>query len=233
MLVIDADAQANSSSILLQNMQLRETHSLVDALTDTNGTKQLSQIACATSIPNLQIIPNTARCMLWEREVAKKAEAIFGIDMAIKRDSGLRKYDFIIFDTPPNLGTMMNNALMASDFIIIPIPPSDQFALDGMASFLKLIGSIRKYNKRLKLLGIMICKYDENWGQSANNLQKIETYFAKLGIHVFRSRIHNSPEIDIANMHRQTLFESQQLNTSAKEHALLSMEILETIDNVT
>lgn len=231
-LVIDADPQGNSSTILLEDQKLRETNSLTDALSAQPGSSPLSSLACKTFHPSLGIIPNSSRCMLWERKVANSTEAVLGIRRLLEEDQKLSEYEFILIDTPPTLGVMMNNALMASDYVVIPLPPSDQFALDGLASFLNLVQSIRSRNNKLKLLGIIITKYDPTWGDSKENLKKIKAYFTKIGINVFSNIIHNSPEIDLSHKARSTLFETQDMPICAQEYSQLTQELYTIVRNV-
>lgn len=231
-LIIDTDPQANCSSILLQDFADREHRSLINALEAPNGELLLSTVACDTFHPFLQIVPNTPRCMLWERKVAQASDAVMGIKRLVLQDDQIRQYDFIIFDTPPNLGVMMNNALLASDYVIIPVPPSDQFALDGLAAFLNLIGAIRTHNRKLKLLAVLITKYDPSWGKSALHLDQIKKYFFKKGISIFKTIIHNCVEIDLAHVERKPVFEVAPTSSGAKEYEALGMELLDIFEKL-
>ena len=226
-LIVDTDPQANSSSILLRDFNQWDNSSLIDALEAPPGEGKLSEIAMPTFHPDMKVVPNTTRCMLWERKVAQESDAVLGIHRLISQDPGLYEYDFVIFDTPPNLGVMMNNALMASDYVIIPIPPSDQFALDGLAAYLDLIQSIRQHNNKLKLLAVLITKYDPEWGDSAENLQQIKRYFASKGINILQTHIHTCPEIDTSHVQRKTIFEANLESSGATEHSVLGRELLE------
>ena len=226
-LIIDTDPQSNCSSILLENYEDRNDRSLIDALEAPDGECLLSDIVCRTYHPRIKIIPNTTRCMLWERKIAQESDAVMGLSRLINQDPELNNYDFVFFDTPPNLGVMMNNALMASDYVIIPIPPSDQFSLDGLAAYLDLIGGIRKHNNRLKLLAVLITKYDPAWGNSARNLNQIKIYFSQKGISIFHTHIHNSPEIDMAHVERKPIFVVSPNCLAANEYSTLGKELLE------
>lgn len=226
-LIVDTDPQANCSSILLEDYDDQNTRSLIDALEAPEGKGLLSEVACNTHHPRIKIVPNTTRCMLWERKIAKEAEAVIGIRRLITQDPELNKYDFVFFDTPPNLGVMMNNALMASDYVIIPIPPTDQFSLDGLAAYLELIGSIREHNPNLKLLAVLVTKYDPDWGKSRENLNQIKKYFSQKGISIFNTIIHTCPEIDMAHVERKTIFESAPRSAGANEYSALGKELLE------
>ena len=231
-LVIDTDPQANCSSILMKDFKERNSHSLINALEAPNGEVLLSSMACDTSHPLIKIVPNTSSCMLWERQIAQQSDAVIGIKRLIVQDKELASYDFIFFDTPPNLGVMMNNALMASDYVIIPIPPSDQFALDGLAAYIDLIQSIRKHNKRLKLLAVLITKYDPSWGNSAWNLNQIKKYFVSKGISIFKTHIHSCAEIDMSHVERKSIFKFAPKSCGAVEYESLGEELLQTLRNI-
>ncbi|MEA3469567.1 MAG: ParA family protein [Thermodesulfobacteriota bacterium] len=226
-LIIDTDPQANCSSILLEDFNDQSTRSLIDALEAPEGEGLLSEFACNTYHPRIKIIPNTTRCMLWERKIAQNTDAVIGIRRLINQDPNLNNYDFVIFDTPPNLGVMMNNALMASDYVIIPIPPNDRFSLDGLAAYLELIASIREHNPNLKLLAVLITKYDPDWGKSRQNLNQIKKYFSQKGISIFNTIIHACPEIDMAHVERKTIFESAPKSSGAIEYSALGKELFE------
>ncbi len=224
-LVIDADPQGNSSTILLQEKELRDDHSLVSALDAVSERLPLSSRACRTSHPTLKIIPNSSKCMLWERKVANTTLAMIGLREMIERDQGLTEYDYILIDTPPTLGVMMNNALMASDFVVVPVPPSDQFAMDGLVTFFNLVQNIRRHHSGLKLLGILFTKYNSDWGESKTNIKKLRNRFAQIGINFFPTTIHACPEVDHANMVRHSLFETDVLSLCAEEYRRFAAEI--------
>lgn len=231
-LIVDTDPQSNCSSILLDDTSGRPSLSLVDALEAPHGEIMLSDVVADTFHPQIQIIPNSARSTLWERKIATKSDAVLGIKRLLSIDPAINEYEFVLFDTPPNLGVMMNNALMASDYVIIPIPPSDQFALDGFAAYLDLIQSLRKYNKGLRLLAALVTKYDPCWGNSKENLSQIQKYFAHRKLSIFNTHIHSCPEIDMAHISRKTIFDSYPESVGATEYAALGRELLTILNAI-
>lgn len=64
-------------------------------------------------------------------------------------------YDFIIIDTPPNLGYYMSTALIASDKIIIPFL-SDRFSVDGLSGILESIEEAKDINPNIKIGGAVV-----------------------------------------------------------------------------
>lgn len=228
-LVVDADPQGNSTSILLKEIALREQFSLVKALEATGGDGSMSSMACTTSNDNVDIVPNTIRCMLWERSSANTPDSILGFLRLIRHDEGLKKYEFLIIDTPPNIGPMVNNALMISDYAIVPIPTSDQFALDGLATFLRILQNIRSQNGKLKLLGVLLTKYDSRANVYVKNKERILNYFSNKGINVFKTCIRINIDIDRAHMKRKTIFEFDSSKYGAIDHGALAKELVEIV----
>jgi len=226
-LVIDADPQANCTSILLKDIGLREKFSLVEALEASVEESDLSSMACNSSNENVDIIPNTIRCMLWERVAANTPDSILGFLRLIRQDKGLKKYDFVLIDTPPNIGSMVNNSLMISDYAIIPIPTSDQFALDGLATFLRILQNLRSQNGKLKLMGVLLTKYDSRANVYVRNRDRIISYFTGKGINVFTTTIRVSVDIDRAHMKRKTIFEFGSDTDGAKDYSAFAREVIE------
>ncbi|MFO7987272.1 MAG: ParA family protein [Desulfatiglandaceae bacterium] len=228
-LVLDADPQGNCTSILLKEIALREQFSLVKALEAPPEEGTLSSMACSTSNDNMDVIPNTIRCMLWERTAANTPDAILGFLRLSNKDKGLNKYDFVVIDTPPNIGTMVNNALMISHYAIMPIPTSDQFALDGLATFLRIIQNIRSQNGKLKLMGVVLTKHDSRANVYVKNRERIIEYFSNKGIHVFGTTIRINVDIDRAHMKRKTIFEFDPTKYGAKDHMSLAKEVVQIV----
>lgn len=229
-LVVDADPQANTTSILLPEISLRDRVSLAKALINLQEGETLTDYACQTDVNNVDVVPNSIRCTTWERSVAKTTDSVLGIMKLIKHDQKLLKYDFMLIDTPPNIGTMVNNALIISDYVLIPIPVSDQFALDGLATYLKLVLSFRNQNKNLKLLGVVLTRFSEDSSLFNKNREKIVGYFSSKGINVFDTAICHSIDFDKAHMKRQTIFQFNPSSFSSINYMNLCKEIIEVIN---
>ena len=66
------------------------------------------------------------------------------------------KYDFILIDTCPSLGTLTINALAAADEVIITVNPQ-LLAMMGMQDFLRTVMKIKKrINPKLGIAGILL-----------------------------------------------------------------------------
>tara|TARA_B100000676_G_scaffold313391_1_gene394163 strand:+ start:5850 stop:6797 length:948 start_codon:yes stop_codon:yes gene_type:complete len=68
----------------------------------------------------------------------------------------LPHYDIVIIDTPPSLGLVSINALVASDGVVIPVQ-TEYFALEGLAMLAGTIREVRGLlNPRLGVDGVML-----------------------------------------------------------------------------
>jgi len=227
--VIDADAQANTSKILLQQMELRETRNVPEVLSDPNGGL-FSAAACPTNYPNIMIVPNHIKCLLWEEQVRGSVDGILGFKRIFHKDEALQEYDYIVLDTPPNLGVMINNALMISHYVVIPVPIPDQFALDGFATFVSHIGKIRNQNTELKLLGVLLTKYDARATTYKNNRVIIENTFKSQRIPMFKTVIRTNVDIDRAHQKRKTIFELDKKKPGAQDYLAFAQEVIRMCD---
>ena len=187
--VIDADAQANTSKILLQQMELRETCSV----------RKCYQIPTAVffrwrvpyELPEYYDRPESYQVSFVEEQVRGSFDGILGFKRIFHKDEALQEYDDIVLDTPPNLGVMINKRShdieLCNDYVPIPY----QFALDGFATFVSHIGKIRNQNTELILLGVLLTKYDARATTYKNNCVIIENTFKSQRIPMFESVIKN------------------------------------------
>lgn len=230
-LVIDADPQGNCTASLLRDLGLREQFSLVKALEAPVQEGRFSTMACATRNDNLDIVPNMLRCLEWERYATTTPDSVLGFQRLIRDDEAINKYAYILIDTPPNLGVMVNNALMISNFCIVPIPVSDQYAIDGFATFIRLMDSVRSQNRSLLLLGVLLTKYDSRANTYKKSKEKIQGFFGAKGIRVFESIIRINVDLDKAASRRKTIFDLNPAKPGAKDYEALAEEVLKIVQN--
>ncbi|CZE45775.1 ParA family protein [Campylobacter geochelonis] len=161
-LLIDVDPQANATTGLGFNRNDYEFN-IYHVLT---GRKKLSQVILKTEIKTLFIAPSNIGLVGIEQEFSEQEED-FKLVLKKKIAEVQSKYDYIIIDSPPTLGSITVNALSASDSVIIPIQ-CEFYALEGLALILNTVKIIKKtINPKLCIKGFLPTMYS-----SQNNLSK-------------------------------------------------------------
>ena len=145
-LLIDLDPQGSATTHLgIDKDSVTKTMNEV-----MRGQLKLSEILLHTEIPRMDIAPANNR--LGEAEMLLTRQA-FREQILQKVLAGLDNYDYVIIDTPPSLGNLTMNAIIASDMVIIPIQ-TQFFAVEGLAQLTDLLDVIAQmgYKPRKRYL---------------------------------------------------------------------------------
>jgi chromosome partitioning protein len=132
------------------------------------------------------------------------------------------KYDFIFIDCPPAIGMLTVNALVASDFVLIPLQ-AEFLPLKGVRSFLHHFKALKKINKNLEVLGFILTRYDERKIMNRQISRELEEEF---GSKVFHTHIRNNIQLAKAQEAGLDIFNFDKRSNGAEDYALLSKEFL-------
>jgi chromosome partitioning protein len=170
-LVVDLDSQGNSCSGLGVGKD-GSRQGLYEALL---GMIEVHKIIYPTQVDNLHIMPSNINLSGAQVELVsmkKREYKLKGIIDVIK-DS----YDFIFIDSPPSLGILTINGLVASDSVIIPIQ-CEYYALEGLSQLLKTINIVKgRLNSNLRLEGVLLTMYDVRNNLSKQVMEEVIAYF--------------------------------------------------------
>jgi len=173
-LLVDVDPQANSSFVFLKDDEKPETIFSIF----TENKPEYEKVIYQTHFPNLFLVPSSIHLAKVERMLAGVFDAPFKLKRFISEISSM--FDFVVFDTPPSLGILTVNALIASNYVIIPITPSP-WALDGVEDFLDTFKGVKEtFNENLKILGVLITLFDSRTTLSKDATDKIRELFSDL-----------------------------------------------------
>lgn len=118
--------------------------------------------------------------------------------------SGL--YDYCIVDTPPALGILTVNALVAAEGVIIPAS-AEVHSLQAIGLMHETITQVRlSCNPELKVYGILITRYKAQANHSKAMLQNLLTMGRALGYKVYKPTIRESIAIAEAQTQQQDIF---------------------------
>jgi chromosome partitioning protein len=178
-LLVDLDPQANSSMSYLDIHELRQ--SMYDALTEEQVHLQ-DIVRPAERIENLSIAPSTIALAKIEAKLIGELDSHYRLKDELQRIQD--DFDYVIIDTPPTLGIITVNALVAATHVLIPIQAS-YFALEGTDDLLETIDKIKvRANPQLQILGALITMYDKRTLLAKDIYEQIQRVF---GVKVFET----------------------------------------------
>lgn len=174
-----------------------------------------------TAIPDLSLIPARISLAKLEAKLIGDFDAAFKLRDRIEILRG--NYDVILIDTPPTLGILTVNAMVAANHIIVPIQ-SSYFALEGTDDLLETIEKIRsRPNPELNLLGVVVTLFDRRTTISHDVESHIRTVFGKKA---FKTVITRSVRLEESPAHKKSIFEYAPRSSGAAEYQSLSKEVL-------
>ncbi|MEP6802228.1 MAG: ParA family protein [Acidobacteriota bacterium] len=219
-LLIDLDPQANSTMSYIDRRTVEK--SMFDVLTES--AVSLQDVIRKSEVPNLDIAP--ARIALAKIESKLLGEIDGHFRLRDKIDGARMNYDAILIDTPPTLGMITVNAMVASSHILIPIQ-SSYFALEGTDDLLETIEKIKaRPNPTLRILGVVITLHDRRTVIGKDVYEQIATVF---GDKVFKTTISKSVRLEESPAHRESIFTFAPRSSGAAEYYSLSEEVLSRV----
>jgi chromosome partitioning protein len=215
-LLVDIDPQGNLTSGVGLKAEASKGPTIYDALM---GTAQLPVLP--TAVDKMMLVPANRHLAGAEIELV----AMEGREARLTRClAGVRdEYDYILIDTPPSLGLLTLNALVAADAVIVPLH-CEYFALEGIADLVATIRRVRaSLNPKLDILGVLLTMYDDrtNLGQQVAN--DIRSFFAEK---VFTSVIPRNIRLGEAPSHGLPVLLYDVKSKGAEAYVSLAREVL-------
>ena len=215
-LLVDLDPQANSSMSFLD---LREvSRSMFDVLAGQCG---LEDVVKPSTVPRLEIAPSRIALAKLEAQLVGELDAHFRLKDRLAGVNG--RYEFVVVDTPPALGVITVNALVAATHLLIPVQ-SSYFALEGTDDLLETVDRIRaRPNPDLKLLGAVVTLHDKRTTLARDVHKAVSEVF---GGRVFETTISKSIRLEESPAHRESIFTFAPQSSGAYEYYRLCEEVI-------
>ena len=216
-LLLDLDPQGNATLSFVD--PAASQGSVYEVLVDPQLTAE--SVIVPTELPSLQVIG--ARISLAKAEVKLVGEFDSHFRLKDKIDPIRDRYDYVVIDTPPTLGILTVNALVAATHLLVPIQ-SSYFALEGTDDLLETFEKIRaRPNPTLQFLGVVITLHDRRTVLSRDIQKQIREVF---GEKVFRTVISKSVRLEESPAYRQSIFTFAPNSSGAVEYYSLSEEVI-------
>ena len=132
------------------------------------------------------------------------------------------EYDYVIIDCAPGDSVLNDNALSASDAVIIPTECSG-FSLQGMQNLLLAIHEIQQeINPTLRIEGYLLVKYDKQ----TKIAKEVSRYFERQqDVPMLKTRIRRCVKFDESPLGHQTIFEYAPESNGAEDYMRLAEEL--------
>jgi chromosome partitioning protein len=219
-LIIDTDPQCNSTSVFFEPNETEKSLFLAFSESDFNA----GEIIKETHLKGLYAIPASIHLAKVERMLAGELDAPIKLRKTLQDVK--QEFDFIMIDSPPSLGLLTVNALVASDYVIIPITPSP-WALEGVEDFLDTFKGVKEmFNEGLKILGVLITLYDSRTTLARDASLKIKEMFGNL---VFNEVIHRNIRLEESPAFKEDIFSFAPDSKGAFSYEKIIEEVIERV----
>ena len=159
------------------------------------------------------------------------AGAELALSSLIGRERALEKglapikdnYDWILIDTPPSLGLLTINALVASDGVIVPVQ-CEYLSLRGLVQLENTLSMIREnINPDVEIQGILPTMFD---GRTLHAREAVEILEENFGDLVFKTRIRKTIRYAEAPVKGASILKYDPTGTAAEAYRDLAKEVL-------
>lgn len=217
-LLVDFDSQGNLSSAAGLDKNLPGIYEVLA------GDHSAEEVIQKTPVENLFGIGANINLAGTEIELATLSDKEKFLKDALLeiRD----KWDYIFIDSPPSLGILTLNGLVAADCVIIPMQ-CEYFALEGLSLLIKTIKSVQSgLNPGLSIAGIVFTMYDARTNLANEVVRNVASYFGKK---VFKTVIPRNVALSEAPSHSKPINLYKPESQGAAGYKKLSEEVLERV----
>ena len=222
-LLVDTDPQAHITISCLHDPN-RYEKSLYDVM--MNSKEKLEAIIQPSTVPGLDVAPAKTSMAKIEASLVGEIDAHYRLKDVIEPLK--RNYDFIIIDTPPTLGLITVNALVAANYLLVPIQ-SSYLSLEGTDDLLETVEKVRKVaNPRLQIIGVLITLHDQRTNISKDVVDRISKVF---GPKVFKTVISKSVKLEESPAYKESIFTYAGGSIGALQYRKITQELLDRVKN--
>ncbi|MBN2100512.1 ParA family protein [Candidatus Dojkabacteria bacterium] len=229
-LLVDIDPQSNLTSAVGfksdNNDVLRDSNkapypNIYDVLA---GEKKASEVFVTTDTENLFLLP--AHLSLAGAEIELVSQLARESILKKALDSFSEEFDYVLIDSPPSLGILTINALVAADKIIVPIQ-CEYFALEGLGQLIETVKLVGNLNPELSIGGVVLTMHDSRTRLSSQVVREVKEFFKDL---VFRTVIPRNVRLSEAPSYGKPIGDYDEASSGAEAYKRLAKEFVKRFD---
>jgi chromosome partitioning protein len=219
-LLIDLDPQANTTLTFFPLDEV--SHSVYDVLADHQMA--LADVVKPTKTPNLCVAPAKISLAKLEAMLVGQFDAPYRLKDALAPCRS--EFDMILIDTPPTLGLITVNAMVASTHLLVPIQAA-YYAMEGSDDLLDTLARIRsRPNPDLQLLGVVITLFDKRTNLARDIYRQVQEVF---GEKLFKTVVNKNIRLEESPAYKETIFTFAPDSAGAQDYERLAREVLQRV----
>ncbi len=226
-LIVDADSQCNLTGSFLAAPW--SGNSLLELL-DGDGIDVATCVFSAPDYERLSVLPNKPGSAALEPDLARRDDYGWYLLRDRLRDHAAAHFDVTLIDCPPNLGLFSIQAMIASDFILVPVEAGSRYAVDGLDRTVQTIEEIAQADpsgQSGRFLRLLINKADRRTAVSKVTIEQIQQAY---GTRTCETIIPVNTDIQQAELLHKTVIRHASKSPGATAFRSLATELLKLLD---
>ena len=226
-LLVDADPQGSLSQAFFGSTKvemLRADETLAAVFDSECLVERAEEILLSTHVEGIDLVPANLELSKFNvPEPMDTGMAQFALASLLESTTG---YDIVLIDCPPNLYQCSWNALLASDYVAIPLN-ADDFGVQGLRTVQEAIVHAQQLNPKLALLGQFLTRFDRRVGLHREYESALRRIY---GDHVFRTVIFEAAAFKSAVGTRMPVTHYSSWSRATRQTKNFALEMLERME---
>lgn len=217
-LIVDADPQGNATSGL--GLDKNATVTTYQVLLQINKAEQG---IVQSNVEGVYVLPANTNLAAAEAELIDQPGREVRMRDAIKQ----LQFDYILIDCPPALSLLTINALVAADWLLVPVQ-AEYYALEGLGQLMEVFQKVRQtMNPDLNLLGVLVTMFDGRTSLAEQVVAELQKYF---GESVFNTHIPRNVKVAEAPSYGVPVSEHDKWSKGARAYKQVTKEVISRVE---
>ncbi len=228
-LCVDADPQSSLTRI---SGAVVGTETLATVIgQNTSGTGHTASAIVAVA-PQLDVLPSETLLAQSELGLVLRLNRERQLDLALRKVSD--RYDYVVLDSPPSLGLLTINVMLAAQYIVVPTLLESE-SVAGVRLFTQtMLDTAQVYPEAARLLGVaatMVEVWKDNEPRHLAARELLTHLRETLGAQMFETMIPRSASVPEAMLLHRTLQDYEPEGKATKAISALTDEILQRVSH--